>query len=195
MKNKKYHIYVVHGYTASSKDEWFPWLKNKLNGDNLEVTLFDMPNSNFPSATQWDTYLDKNITDCNENTFFVSHSLGCIALLRYMEKQPIDQKIGGVVLVSGFLEEVSTLPMLNSFIKPDLNVNKLAEMIEDLCVISSPSDSIVPYSYSCELAKQLNAKLIAVKNGGHFLAREGFTEFPLVYDVLSKMIKEKNNIS
>lgn len=192
MKDKKWNIYVVHGYTASSKDEWFPWLKSKLTENNIKVTIFDMPNSNSPNVIQWDSHLDKNITECDENTFFVGHSLGCISLLRYLEKQPVDKKIGGVVLVSGFLEEVPTLPMLDSFIKHDLNVKKLTELIRNLCVISSPSDSIVDYKYSCELAKQLKAKLITVENGGHFIAQEGFTEFPLVYDELCKMIKEFN---
>lgn len=188
----KCNIYVVHGYTASSKAEWFPWLKSKLKENNLNVTIFDMPNSNFPNVMEWDEYLSENIAECNENTFFVGHSLGCISLLRYIEKQPIYKKIGGVVLISGFIEQVPTLPMLNSFIKHDLNIEKLTKMIKNLCVISSPSDSIVPYKYSCDLAKQLKAKLITVENSGHFIAQEGFSEFPLVYDILCKMIKSFN---
>jgi predicted alpha/beta hydrolase family esterase len=34
----------------------------------------------------------------------------------------------------------------------------------------------------------LKAKLITVENGGHFIAQEGFIEFPLVHDELCNMM-------
>ena len=188
MKEKS--VYVVHGYTASSTAEWFPWLKNKLSEANVSTTVFDMPNSNEPIPSEWDAYLDKNITKYDDNTFFVGHSLGCIALLRYLENQSINQKIGGMILVSGFLESVSTLPMLDSFTKKALDITRITNRIKKCIVISSPNDPIVNYQYSCELAKQLNAKLITVENGGHFIKQGGFSEFPLVFDEIFKMKNE-----
>ena len=188
MTKSKANVYIVHGYTASSQAEWFPWLKDKLIEIGTTVTVFDMPNPNAPVPMEWDAYLENNIAECGESTFFVGHSLGCIALLRYLEKQAVTTKIGGVILVSGFLEPVPTLPMLDSFLKQDLNTPKLIKMVEKRLVISSPKDWIVDYQYSSKLAKQMKARLITVESGGHFIAQEGFTEFPLVYDELCKMI-------
>lgn len=190
MKNKKVNVYVVHGYTSASSAEWFPWLKNKLTEIDISTTIFDMPNPNDPKVNEWDAYLDKNITECSESTILVGHSLGCITLLRYLEKQSDDRKIGGIILVSGFLEPITTLPILDPFIKQNLNTPKLIKMIEKRLVISSLDDSIVPYQLSCELAKQIDAKLITVENGGHFIGQEGFTEFPLVFDEICKIINE-----
>lgn len=190
MINNKAHIYVVHGYTASSTAEWFPWLKQNLNETGINVTIFDMPNSNQPNPDEWDAHLDNNIAECDGGIFLVGHSLGCIALLRHLEKQPETKKVHGIILVSGFLEPVATLPMLDRFIKPDLNIPKLINMIEQRLVISAPNDVIVAYQHACTLAKQLKARLITVENGGHFIAQEGVTEFPLLYNELCKMIKD-----
>jgi len=188
MTNKKANIYVIHGYTATSQSEWFPWLKNSLTKTFEEVVVFDMPNSNAPVPCEWDEYLNNNVYNCNENTFFVGHSLGCIALLRYLEKQPKDKIIGGAILVSGFLEPVPTLSILDPFIKSDLNIRKLIQMIKKRLVITSITDTIVNCKYSCNLAEQMEAKLINLESGGHFIAQEGFAKFPLVFNELCKMI-------
>ena len=182
-------VYVVHGYTSSSEAEWFPWLKRKLTYDGIDVTVFDMPNPDAPVASEWDEHLDKNIEMRDENTYFIGHSLGCITLLRYLEKQPLNTTIGGVILTSGFVESLPNYPNLHPFIKADLDMKKLIKMARNRCVVSAPDDSIVPYKYSCELARRFDAKLITVENGGHFIGQEGFFEFPQVYDELCRMIK------
>lgn len=184
-------VYIVHGYTSSSEAEWFPWLENKLTNIGVDVFVFDMPNPDFPVASEWDEHLDKNIGALSENTYFVGHSLGCITLLKYFERHPADTKIGGVILASGFIERLPNYPNLDSFIKDDLDIEMLIKMTPNRCVLSAPNDTIVAYKYPCELAKLFNAKLITVENGGHFIGQEGFFEFPQVYDELCRMMKKK----
>ena len=187
---RKATVYIIHGYTSSSESEWFPWLKRKLTDIGINVTAFDMPNPNSPIAAEWDEHLDKKIKIRDKNTYFIGHSLGCITLLRYLQKQPIDTKIGGVILASGFIEPLPNYPILDSFIKSDLDMEMLTKMVQNRCVVSAPNDTIVPYKYSCELARRFDAKLITVENGGHFIGQDGFFEFPQVYDELCKMINK-----
>lgn len=42
------------------------------------------------------------------NTYFAGHSLGLIAILRYLEILPETQKVGGCVFVAGFGEELQS---------------------------------------------------------------------------------------
>lgn len=186
--NRKTQIYIVHGYTASSEQNWFPWLKTQLANNNINATTFDMPNSNAPDVKEWDEWLDKNIEHYNENTFFVGHSLGCIALLRYLDRHADSQKIGGFVLVSGFLNPVSTLPELDSFVSQEINLSKIIRNTVHRCTIASLNDTIVAYEHTLNLSKQLETKLVTIENGGHFLDRDGFVSFPAVYDEICKMI-------
>jgi len=63
-------------------------------------------------------------------------------------------------------------------------------MIKKRLVITSQTETIVDCKYSCNLAEIIRAKLINLEIGGHFIAQEGFVEFPLVYDELLKMVNE-----
>ena len=47
----------------------------------------------------------------------------------------------------------------------------------------------MPFEFSRELAEQLDAKFYPVQKGGHFLDRDGFTSFDLVYEVTIEMMK------
>ena len=185
--NEKSTVYIVHGYTSSSKDEWFPWLKGKLIEKGINVIVFDMPNSNSPIVTEWDEFLGKNIDLVNESTYFVGHSLGCVTLLRYFNNQNCETKIGGAILVSGFICQNPKYPFMDSFVNKNLDIEKIIGMVKNRCVISSPNDIYVPYEFSCELAKRFDAELLTIKNGGHFIGQEGYFKFPQVFDEIMKM--------
>ena len=58
-------------------------------------------------------------------------------------------------------------------------------------VIGALDDPIVPYTYTDSLAKSLDAKMVTVAKGGHFMGSDGFTEFPLLLDELSILNREK----
>ena len=181
-------VYVVHGYTASSEQNWYPWLKNQLEENNVDVTVFDMPNSDAPNAHEWDEWLDNNITCCNESTILIGHSLGCIALLRYLNRCESSQRVRGIVLVSGFLEPVAALPELDSFSNTEIDFDKIINMAEHRLAISAPNDTIVAYEYTDRLSKYIDAKLITIEQGGHFIDKEGTTEFPALLNELYNMM-------
>jgi predicted alpha/beta hydrolase family esterase len=183
-------VYIIHGYTSSSKAEWFPWLKKKLMDIGTNVIVFDMPNPDSPIAQEWIEHLNKWIKTIDENTYFICHSLGCVTLLRFLELQHVDTKVGGIILASGFIKENPKYPNLDPFVKVDIDLLKIIKMTKNRCVLSSPNDNYVPYEYSCELAKAIDAKLITIENGGHFIAQEGFLEFPQVFNEFNRMINE-----
>jgi len=182
-------VYIVHGYTSSAEAEWFPWLKTKLMDMGITVTVFNMPNPDSPNVEEWDAYLDENIKTYNENTFFIGHSLGCITLLRYINRQPINAKIGGVILASGSISPNPLYPNLDDFYIGDYSdMQRIIRIVDSRCLFSATNDTIVAYENSCELALLLNAKLITVENGGHFIGQEGFFEFPQLLNEFCEMI-------
>jgi uncharacterized protein len=188
MTNKR--IYIIHGYGASPSDRGFPWLKSKLEREGAKVTVLKMPNSKKPDASNWFDFMRSNIKSPDGNTYFVAHSLGCIALLRYLDSLGSGTKVGGVVLVSGFSESLPELPELNGFVAKKLNADRLIEMSSHRAVIASLDDPIVPHAKTERLSVLLKAKLHLVKSGGHFLATDGFTQLPEAYEELSVMVKK-----
>ncbi|MCL1873018.1 MAG: alpha/beta hydrolase, partial [Clostridiales bacterium] len=185
MKNAK--VYLIHGYTGSPESDLFPWIIDKLSEVGLNLTAFHMPNPDSPLAAEWDRYLDDNIKELNEDTYFICHSLGCVTLLRYLNRQSARTKIGGAILASGFVEMLPKYPMFRGFIDIDLDMGKLIAMVDKRCVFSSPNDIIVEYKYSQELARLFDAKLVTIEGGGHFIGQEGFSEFPELFEELCAM--------
>jgi predicted alpha/beta hydrolase family esterase len=182
------HVYIIHGYSASPEAHWFPWLKQKLIDTGVQVSVLAMPTPTSPDHIAWLEHLNEHIQSPNENTFFVAHSLGCITLLHYLNSLSKQIKIGGVILVSGFISPLSILPALDPFTKDDFNPAHIMSLSENRVVIASRDDSIVPYVQTKELSQLLNMPLLEIEKGGHFLASDGFTKFPIVYEILQKML-------
>lgn len=182
------HIYIVHGYGASPSEHWFAWLKTEMEKTGATVSIINLPTPDDPQPQAWQRALETQVTSLDNNTYFVAHSLGSITLLRFLEKQPSNAPIGGYILVSGFNQRLPTLPPLDRFIKPDIDYGKLVQSASRRVVIAAPDDSVVPYRFSQALATSLDARFITVEQGNHFLASDGFTEFPQVLAELQKAI-------
>lgn len=188
MTKKK--IYVIHGYNASASSHWFPWLKQKLTTNDISVKVLDMPSSSDPKLEEWTKELSRSIEKLDQNSFFIAHSLGCISLLNYFETLKELPQIGGIILVSGFEQKLANIPELDDFIPIEIDYKRIIKAITSRVVVTAVNDDIVPTEFSKKLADRLNAKFYQLSSGGHFLASEGFLEFPEIYEILSQMIEK-----
>ncbi|WP_316748612.1 RBBP9/YdeN family alpha/beta hydrolase [Pedobacter gandavensis] len=178
-------VYIVHGYMASVKDHWFDWLKAELETAGVPVHILAMPDSSKPQREAWISHLKENVK-ITAQTYFVGHSLGCISLLLYLNRYQL--KATGMILVSGFLEPLKDIPELDGFLEEQISIESLIQNVPERLVIASIDDSIVPFELTKKQAWALDAPLIEVANGGHFLGREGFREFPLLLKELKTML-------
>jgi predicted alpha/beta hydrolase family esterase len=185
-------VYIIHGYGASPTNHWFPWLKDKLITDDHQVSVLHMPNSSNPRPKEWLDTLAISIKSIDNNTYFVTHSLGSITLLKYLNQLNPLPIFGGFILVSGFSKPLSLLPSLNPFTEQDVEYNKIISATNSRAVIAAKDDYIVPFQFSQNLSKQLDASFISVEKGGHFLGDDGYTAFPSVYDILNHMIENQS---
>lgn len=180
-------VYIVHGYTARPTDHWFPWLQERLAADGVAVEVLAMPDPDQPVAADWDAFLASHAARRDVDSFFVAHSLGCIGVVRHLLKTGV--RCGGVVLVAGFAEPAPGLAELDGFVAGVDGIEGLRDTIGERVVIAARDDEAVPYEATRRLAERLDARFVTVEKGGHFLGREGFTEFPLVYSYLSAMLE------
>jgi predicted alpha/beta hydrolase family esterase len=185
----KIQVYIIHGYGASPTNHWFPWLKDKLIADDHQVSVLHMPNSSNPRQEEWLDTLASSIKSIDNYTYFVTHSLGSITLLKYLEQLNPLPIFGGFILVSGFSKPLSILPSLNPFTEQEVDYNKIISATNSRTVIAAKDDNIVPYQFSQNLSKQLDASFFPVEKGGHFLEGDGYITFPSVYDILNHMMK------
>ncbi|CAH0325406.1 RBBP9/YdeN family alpha/beta hydrolase [Priestia megaterium] len=182
-------VYIIHGYGASPASHWFPWLKEKLIADDHQVSVLHMRISSDPQKEEWLETLANKIKNLDTNTYFVSHSLGSITLLNYLEQLDPLPGFGGFILVSGFSERLSSLPSLDPFTVKEVDYQKIISAANSRAVIAAKDDYIVPCELSQNLSEQLDASFYPVEKGGHFLEDDGFITFQLVYDILNNMMK------
>lgn len=185
-------IYLIHGFTASSKANWFPWLKEQMKNKGFELIVPDMPNTEDPHLVPWLQKLEESVSKINENTIFIGHSLGCITTLRFILKKGISIK--GAILVSGFMDKN---PMdiqkvgLNEFISGEIDIDEVKSLIPHRVMLTAVDDDIVPMEASKKMADKLDARLIILDKGGHFIDRDGFSEFPEVEALLEELISDE----
>ena len=184
-------IYVVHGFAATKKSNWFPWLSNKLLSElGLILTVVHLPNSKKPKLNNWLEALLKEIPNPDNETYIIAHSLGCITLLKYIELLPENSKLGGVILVSAFDESLPLLPIINSFIESKPKYQLITSKIESIKVIASTNDLLVPIKLTKKVSKSLQTTLIEVKNAGHFTTQDGYKVFTKLYEILMSILNE-----
>ncbi len=200
-------IYIIHGYKSDSKYGWFNSVAENLKKQGHKVVVLNLPNADKPTLKEWLEAMQKDITHIDNDTYFITHSLGGVATLHFLSSTFATHKIhkdsqstkgkgtatnqhfqvGGVVLVAPFDEELKVLPIFGSFTDKKPNYQLLQSIIKDRIVISAKNDTLVPTRLSQKLAKSLNAEFIQTPTGGHFMESEGYTDLPLIIEVFQNL--------
>lgn len=178
------HAFVFHGYGATPEDHWFGWLAAELGHKGIPAAVPALPNPLDPKPHSWEKAVGDALGRPDEGWIVVAHSLGCLAVLRYLQSLPGNWRLGTLVLVSGFTEPLPALPELDDFVGDGCDVSGLADRVGRIIVIRSDNDALVPPAHTGRLAERLGVSARVVPGAGHFLAAEGFLELPVVLDAV-----------
>jgi len=184
-------VFIVHGWMAGPRSNWFPWLKDQLEAIGVQVFVPGMPNSAVPSPDAWLEKLSETVGQPDEECYFVGHSFGCITVLRYLEMLT-EKKVGGLILVAGFAEIAFNpeLSPLHSFFDKPIRWDWIkSRIIKKPVVIMSDNDYMVTPAQGEILQKNLDAKLMIEHNKGHFTGLDGIKVLPSALEALSNLMK------
>lgn len=187
----KERVFIIHGWEGTPDSNWFPWLRKELEKQGFEVIVPAMPDTDHPIFSEWLADMQKIICHPDKNTYLVGHSLGAIAILRYLESLPTGQKIGGVVLAAGFSESLGIKETESFFVEP-LNYERIKNSAEKFIAINSDNDPYVPIKKGEILRDKLGAELIVVPKGSHLNEGAGYTELPIVLENLLNLCQKKD---
>ena len=174
-------VYIIHGWGGSSSSEpWFQWMKRELKNKGFDVVAFDMPNTDNPKIEEWVGYLEENIKDADEKTYFIGHSIGCQTILRFLEKLHKHKKIGGCVFVAPFFDlinqEPEELKIAHLWTNTKIDFSRILDHCNNFLAIFSDN---VPYVHLDEIEKfrkNLGAKIIIKHDEEHFNETEKIPE-------------------
>ncbi len=178
-------VIIVHGWSDSPEGSWFPWLKHKLEDKGFKVEVPEMPDTNTPKIDAWVKKLEQLNPD--SDTILVGHSIGCQAIMRFLEKSSIKAK--GILFIAPWLtlkglgndEKIVAKPWLETPINFEkVKTNKIIAIFCD-------NDPYVPISDEKIFKDKLNAETIIETGKGHFSADDGVTELPEALDAINKL--------
>ncbi|OGI25548.1 MAG: hypothetical protein A3J76_05685 [Candidatus Moranbacteria bacterium RBG_13_45_13] len=191
MLNQK-RVFIVHGWGGNPGSDWLPWLAEKLREQGFSVEATEMPDTDNPKIEAWVSHLEKIVGRCDENTYFVGHSIGCQAIMRYLEKIPKGEKSGGAVFVAGWFalsnidgeeDRLVSSPWLNT----PIDFEKVKNRAKKIICIFSDNDPYVPAENWDMFSKNLGAEIIIEKNKGHFTDEDEVAELPVALESVLKL--------
>lgn len=178
-------IVLVHGLNSSPSQNFWPWLADELRKRGHEVFAPQLPNAAEPNCQEWVDEIDRSIARPGGDTVFIGHSLGCVALLHYLEQADMEGTPKSVILVSPVFHIGAE--KFESFFVPPVDFDTAMWKGQEFVVVHSKDDDKVPFDHAEKYVKELNGELKALETGKHFIEA---TELPLLLELIDDRSSE-----
>jgi len=184
------HVIILHGIQSHAGDHWSRWLAHALEERHHSVLMPELPNPIHPDRFEWLAYV-KSILDKipQKNLLMIGHSLGVVTAMDFIEQS--DKKIHGLISVSGFADDYGA--DLNGYFmrQKELDFSAINDNLVKSFVVYGDDDPYVPQDTLERLATYLNVTPEIIIKGGHLNTAAGYTEFPLLIELVKKFEKKK----
>jgi predicted alpha/beta hydrolase family esterase len=183
-------MFLSHGTEGYPEENWFPWLKDKLEkeGCNVYVPHFPSPPGVPAKISEWFAVLKHYERYLNEDAIVVAHSLGGLFALRILEN--ILHPVKAVCFVG---TPIGVMPIANyerdsAFCGFDFAWNTIQKNAKHFVVFQSDNDPYVSIGNGETLAKKLGVDLTFIPNAGHFNKSAGFTAFEELFATIKSLL-------
>ena len=189
-------VIIVHRWSGGSNDDWRPWLKSELEKLGYEVLVPEMPDADVPIIEKWIAHLSNLVGEPDEDTYFVGHSIGCQAILRYLDAHIFDplQKVGGAVFVAGWfdlknLEDDETRAVAKPWIERPINSEKIKTVLPKSTLVISDNDPFDCLEQNKQRFMECGSKIVEMRGAGHITSDDGFSTAPVVLSEIINIIR------
>ena len=159
-----------------------------------------LPKPETPRIKNWIPALSDTVSEADDQTYFVGHSIGCSTIARYLETLPPNVKVAGAVFVAGFFKRLTNLEadpevqeIANEWLTTPVNFEKVKTQLGKSVAIFSDDDPYVPLTHGDIFKERLGAELIIKHNFKHFSGpvdkEDSCVKLPNVVESILKMAK------
>lgn len=185
------YIIINHGFMGSNTENWFPYVKEKIDDESHQVIIPQYPvDKEHQFYDYWKKVLDQynGFGYINSNTVMIGHSSGAIFTIKYLLNIKI--KIDKLILVSGFNnyfaeneDQYHSMVNKSMYVEEDM-LKKVKNYCNEIIVIYGSDDPYIPQETFHNFATHLGAEEVIITNGGHLNTAAGFNEFSKVLTYL-----------
>lgn len=156
------NILILHGWNASPDLHFFPKAKEKFEQMGYRVEIPALSGGYFPKLDRWLEVI-KNLKP-DENWVLIGHSLGGVALLKYLETaaRPVRQTI---LLAVPF--EAMDFEGIENFFAGGFDWEKIRANCPRFNLLYETDDPVVEKEHGQKYAQNLKGELTIVPGGMH----------------------------
>jgi predicted alpha/beta hydrolase family esterase len=179
-------IYLIHRWGGSpSSDPWFDWVRRECDKRDIELIIPEMPDTDNPVIEKWVGKMNEVVNvNSGEGVYFIGHSIGCQAIMRYLGR--VDKiNVKGLVFVAPWMhldektieeegEEIKEIA--RPWMETPIDFDKVKSFTNNILCILSDDDPYVPLSNGDLFKEKLGAEIIVKENEGHFNDGESILE-------------------
>lgn len=186
-------VFIIHRWSGGPEDDWRPWLSYQLQAKGYDVFVPEMPDTHIPTIEKWVAKIAEIVGTPDIETHFIGHSIGCQAIMRYLQTLPVGTHVGRAVFVAGWFnlagldsEGGDVADIARPWIETPINFEAIKNVCQNIDVFLSSNE---PYGYT-EYNKEvfenkLNANVTILPDRGHFTEDDGVIELPEVLEFFS----------
>jgi predicted alpha/beta hydrolase family esterase len=188
-------VIIIHRWSGNPASDWYQWLGKELEKKGFEVFIPNMINTDSPKIETWVSQIKETICIGRDEIYFVGHSIGCQAIMRYLASCESSVNVKGAVFVAGWfkltnLEDKESEKIAQPWIETPIDCDKIKNRAKKITVFLSDNE---PYGFIEENAElfrnKLNAKVLIEKKRGHFTEDDKITTLPIVLKEILKISK------
>lgn len=155
----KKQVLICHAYNTLPTENWYKWLRNLCNKRGYDAKVIEFPNPSAPIEYKWVESIKQAHT--GDPVIFVGHSLGCCAILAYLNQYNVH--ILQVILVAcpmfweGIIE---TRPPLKAYVESmqKIDFEKIKNLVGHFDIFHDTKDHLLPMKNVEYLKKILGNK-------------------------------------
>lgn len=175
-------IFIFHGIEGHPGENWFPWLRERLEARGHRVIIPAFPHAETPDLQEWTHHFRAYASLVDDETVFIGHSLGAAFALRLLER--LDRPINATFLVApvwGFMGNAFDARMA-TFTEQPFDWPAIRKSGGRCVVLYSDNDPYIRETSSKDLADLFGGGSVLVSGAGHFNAKAGYTTFPILLE-------------
>lgn len=162
------NAYIFHGTDGTPQENWFPWLKEKLDNVGIVTEVPQLSIPNHPNINTWLTEASSFRT--GPETILIGHSLGAVLILRMLER---GHKAKAVYLVAPFLNDLDWGVLRDSlFFADTFDWNLIKKQCSHFEVFASKNDPYVSVENVQKVADNLEVDSQILDVERHFNMNE-----------------------